>query len=506
MTSEPATVTARPLRTIIIGAGMAGMLAGIQLRERGETDFTIYEKGDSVGGTWRENTYPGLTCDVPAHSYTYSFAFNPDWSAYFAPGPEIRAYFTMMAERYGLHEHLEFNAEVDWAEWRGGRWHVRLKDGREDVGDVLVAATGVLHHPRYPTIPGLESFAGPCFHSARWDHGVALEGKRIGVIGTGSTGVQIVSALADRAERLVQFQRSAQWIMPTVDQRYSLDDRDAFRSDPARIAALRDGPEALARRRRFTSAIIDVNSPQLAEIQGIVEKNLEDNVRDPVLREKLRPDYRVACKRLVFSAHYYDAVQKPSVFVETGGIAAVEPDGIRMRDGTFHPLDVLVLATGFEVDRFVRPMKIIGEGGLDLDDYWREGPRAYYAVTIPHFPNLVTLNGPTGPVGNFSLIEIAERQWRYVDQLVDRLRSGEAASFAPTEAALLDYEARRTERAKGTVFASGCSSWYLDKNGVPQVWPWSWDYFLEVMAAPRLEDYTFAPGSHLVVPVDAAAH
>ena len=495
MTGEPQADMARQLRTIIIGAGMAGMLAGIKLRERGDTDFTIYEKGSSVGGTWRENTYPGLTCDVPAHSYTYSFAFNPEWSAYFAPGAEIRAYFDAMAERYGLHDHLEFDAEVERCAWRDGRWHVRLKDGREDVCDVLVAATGVLHHPRYPDIPGLQSFAGRCFHSARWDHDVALDGKRVGVIGTGSTGVQIVSALADRVERLVQFQRSAQWIMPTVDQRYSQDERSAFRADPAKIEALRNGPEALARRRRFTSAIIDVNSPQLAEIQSIVEKNLEDSVPDPELREKLRPDYRVACKRLVFSAHYYDAVQKPSVFVETGAIAAIEPGGVRMRNGTFHPIDVLVLATGFQVDRFVRPMKIYGEAGLDLDDYWKEGPRAYYAVTIPHFPNLVTLNGPTGPVGNFSLIEIAERQWRYSEQLVDRLRSGEVTSFAPTEAALVDYEARRTERAKGTVFASGCSSWYLDKNGVPQVWPWSWDYFLEVMAAPKIEDYALAPAA-----------
>jgi cation diffusion facilitator CzcD-associated flavoprotein CzcO len=482
-------MAAKQLRTIIIGAGMAGLLAGIKLKQHGDTDFTIYEKGDSVGGTWRENTYPGLTCDVPAHSYAYSFALNPSWTAYFAPGPEIRDYFGSVAERYGLHDHLQFNTEVERCTWRDGKWYIRTTDGREDWAHVLVAATGVLHHPRYPDIKGLDSFAGPCFHSARWNHSVELVGKRVGLIGTGSTGVQIVTALADRVAKLVQFQRSAQWIMPSSDLRYSEEDQRAFRDDPARIEDVRNGPEANARRKRFTSAIIDVNSPQLIELQEIVDHNLRQSVADPTLREKLRPDYRVACKRLVFSAHYYDAVQKPGVAVETGRIAQIEPNGVRMADGSFHDLDILVLATGFHADRFVRPMNIKGENGLDLDGYWRDNPRAYYAVTVPYFPNFILLNGPTGPVGNFSLIDVAERQWHYFEQLLDLLRTGEAVSFAPTEPALLDYEARRNERAMGTVFASGCQSWYLDKNGVPQVWPWSWDYFTEVMDAPKLEDY-----------------
>jgi len=477
------------LRYVIIGAGMAGILAGIRLRERGVTEFAIYEKGDSVGGTWRENTYPGLTCDVPAHSYTYSFAYNPDWSAYYAPGPEIRDYFENVARAYGIFEHIHFNTEVVRCEWDGRMWRIRTKDGCEDRAHILIAATGVLHHPRYPDIPGLESFSGPCFHSARWDHSVELDGKRVGVIGTGSTGVQIVTALAGRVEQLVQFQRSAQWIMPCPDLQYSEEDRQAFRDDPNRIMEVRDGPEAKARRARFTSAIIDVDSPELAEIQAIVEKNLEDSVRDPELREKLRPDYRVACKRLVFSAHYYEAVQKPSVEIEAVPIERIEPGGVRMKDGRLHELDVLVLATGFKVDQFVRPIEMIGEGGMNLEELWKEHPRAYYAVTVPHFPNLALLNGPTGPVGNFSLIDIAEAQWGYFDQLVDLVREGKCAGFAPTLAALEDYEIRRSEAALKTVFASGCSSWYLDARGAPQVWPWSYAYFSEVMAKPDLDDY-----------------
>lgn len=477
------------LRTIIIGAGMAGMMAGIKLKSRGETNFVIYEKGASAGGTWRENTYPGIACDTPAHSYSYSFALNPEWSAFYAPGAEIRSYFETMVERYGLHEHIRFNTEIDRCDWRDGLWHIRTKAGHSDLGHILVAATGVLHHPSIPDIPGLQNFARPWFHSARWDHSVPLDGKRIGVIGNGSTGVQIISALAQRAGRLIHFQRSPQWIMPCPDNQYTDAEKQAFRDDPENIEEVRNGPEAAARKARFTAAIIDVDSPELVEIQEIVEKNLEDSIRDPELKEKLRPHYRAACKRMVFSARYYNAVQEPAVYLEDRAIERIEATGVRMKDGTFHELDVLALATGFKVDQFVRPMKFHGEGGVDLEDLWTKGPRAYYAVTIPQFPNLCMLNGPTGPVGNFSLIDIAEKQWDYFDQLIDLVRAGRCTGIAPSMAALETYEAARNHDVMHTVFASGCKSWYLDAQGVPQVWPWSYDHFVKVMAAPKLDDY-----------------
>lgn len=477
------------LRSIIIGAGMAGILAGIKLKARGDTDFVIYEKGDKVGGTWRENTYPGLACDTPAHSYTYSFAYNPEWSGFYAPGPEIREYFQSIAERYDILPHVRFNTEIARCEWRDGKWHIRTTDGHEDWGHVLVAATGVLHHPAIADIPGLETFERPWFHSARWDHSVPLDGARVGVIGSGSTGVQIVSALSKRAGRLVHFQRTAQWIMPCPDTKYSEEERRAFRADPSLIEQVRSGPDAAARRARFTSAIIDVNSPQLAEIQAIVEKNLTDSVSDPVLKAKLTPNYKAACKRMIFSPDYYTAIQRPNVYLETGAIERIEPTGVRMKDGTVHELDVLVMATGFKVDQFVRPMQVSGEGGATLDAFWANGPRAYYAITVPGFPNMVLLNGPTGPVGNFSLIDVAEWQWTHFDQLLDRVRAGDCAGIAPSLAALQTYEAARHEAAKRTVFASGCKSWYLDADGVPQVWPWSWAHFTDVMQAPDFKDY-----------------
>jgi cation diffusion facilitator CzcD-associated flavoprotein CzcO len=479
----------KSLRTIIIGAGMAGLLAGIRLKQRGDDNFTIYEKGDCVGGTWRENTYPGLTCDVPAHAYTYSFAYNPGWSQFMAPGPEIREYFEDMAVRYGVMEHIRFNEAVESAEWRGNRWHIRTSTGREDQGEMLVAATGVLHVPNYPDIEGVDTFEGACFHSARWDHSVPLDGKRIGVIGTGSTGVQIVSALADTASHLTHFQRTAQWIMGRPGPVYTEEDKAAFAADPSLIEAVRNNPEGAANRERFLKAVIDPSSPAHAELEALLTAQLEERVRDPELREKLRPNYRAACKRLIFANEYYDAVQKPNVDVETRKIARVEPKGVRLEDGTLIELDVLVLATGFRADQFVRPMKIKGVGGADLDELWTPVPRAYFAVTVPDFPNMVLLNGPAGPVGNFSLIDVAEAQWDYFDKLMEPVRRGECAGLAPSMAALDAYDERRRKAAAGTIWASGCKSWYIGGDGLPQVWSWPMEYFWEVMSQPDFGDY-----------------
>lgn len=482
----------RRLSFAIIGAGMAGLLAGIRLDQKGDADFTIYEKGDTVGGTWRENRYPGLTCDVPAHAYTYSFAPNPEWTQFFSPGPEIQHYFERIADDYRLRDRIRFNSEVTDCRYVDGRWHIETSDGCKGIVDVIIAATGVLHHPNIPAIPGLEDFGGDSFHSARWDDSVALDGRRIGVIGNGSTGVQIVSALSTRASTLVHFQRSPQWIMPVQNFIYSETDRHAFRSDVSRIDAIRFGEEYWAGIRRFNKAIIEVDSPEMAEIEGVVLRNLEENIQDPALREKLRPDYRAACKRLIYSPDYYEAVQRPGVIVETGAIERVEVTGVRMKDGTLHELDVLVLATGFKTDRFVRPIQVIGRGGNNLDDAWALRPTAYYAITVPDFPNLFLLNGPTAPVGNFSLIDIAERQWDYIDQLLDLLRDGTCSAIAAKPEAMADYEERRIAAAKRTIFGSGCTSWYLDAQGVPQTWPWSYDHFAQSMAAPRMEDFELA--------------
>lgn len=480
----------RTLKYAIVGAGMAGILAAIKLRQRGE-DYIVFEKADRIGGTWRENRYPGLTCDVPAHAYTYSFEPYPEWQAYYAKGSEVQEYFEKVVDKYGIRSSIRFGAEVTGLDWddAAAQWTLTLADGSRQVFDVVIAASGVLHHPRVPEIEGLESFEGPAFHTARWDDSAPIKDARVGLIGSGSTGIQIVTAINKQVERLVHFQRSPQWVMPVPYFTYSDAEREAFRADPALIDAIRFSDEYIGNVRRFTDAITDIDGPQMKMIEDICRDYFEASIRDPELKEKLRPNYRAACKRLIYSWCYYEEVQHPAVFVETGRIARVEPKGVRMADGTLHELDTLILATGFQADRFIRPAGVTGQGGLTLDQFWAERPTAHYAVTLPGFPNFFMLNGPTGPVGNFSLIDIAEMQWGYVDQLIDLLRSGEAASVAPTPAAHAAYEERRIAAARTTIFGSGCQSWYLDATGVPASWPWSYDAFEQAMSKPDLSEY-----------------
>lgn len=482
------------LRYAIVGAGMSGILAAIKLIERGLRNFTVFEKAAELGGTWRDNRYPGLTCDTPAHAYSYSFALNPDWSAYYAGGPEIRDYFRNVAAERGVIPFIRSDSEVTTCRFDDARgvWEIGLKDGGKAEADVVIAASGVLHHPKVPDLPGLATFAGKAFHSARWDDSAVLDGTRVGVIGCGSTGIQITNALSDRAARLVHFSRSPQWIMPVPQFDYTAEEKAAFAQNPALIDAIRRDPLYWEAIYRFTDGITDSGSPEIAEIQTICRQFLEEKVTDPVLLEKLRPNYIAACKRLIYNWEYYDCVQRPGVYLETGGIEAIVPEGVRMQDGTLHELDVLVLATGFQAGQFIRPAVVSGRGGTKLDDFWAVRPTAHYAVTLPGFPNFFMLNGPTGPVGNFPLIDIAEMQWDYLMQLMAPIHSGEAKTVEPTREAFEAYEERRIVAAKKTVFGSGCTSWYLDATGVPSTWPWTYQAFVDAMAKPVMDEYSFA--------------
>lgn len=476
----------RPIRVAVIGAGMAGILAGAKLRERG-VDCVIFEKADRVGGTWRENTYPGLACDVPAHWYTYSFARNPEWDTLLAAGPDIQAYFERVARDYGVLPLVRFGDEVVSLRYVDGGWEVATASGHRDRFDVLISAAGVLHHPNIPKFEGAESFKGAMFHSARWDHSTPLDGRRIGVIGTGSTAAQLTAALVPRAERFDLFQRTAQWVLPRPNLAYTDEEKARYRADPAAL-------EALVQQYRsktidgYATAVLDYDSPQLAEIERLCRENLE-TVRDPDLRRRLTPDYRAACKRLVISSEFYGAIQQPNANLVTAPIARIEPEGVRTADGILHELDVLVLATGFHTDRFIRPAKVIGRGGADLDAVWGDHPVAYLSVTVPDFPNFFMLGGPNSPVGNFSLIETCEWQLGYILQLLEGMRRGDYREASATHEAMDRFEDERRRAAERTVWVTGCKSWYLDRHGVPASWTFTYARFVEEMTAPRMEDF-----------------
>jgi cation diffusion facilitator CzcD-associated flavoprotein CzcO len=480
--------TQNALRFIIIGAGMSGILSAIKLRAAGIDNFTIYEKADRLGGTWRENTYPGLSCDVPSHLYSYSFALNPDWSHRFSPGAEIQAYLETVAHRYGIDALIQYGKEISRCERSDGRWQVTMADGSTDTADIIIAATGVLHHPAYPDIEGLDSFAGAVFHSARWNHDVSLVGKRVGIVGTGSTAIQIVAAVVDEVAALSLFQRTPQWVMPVQNQPYSDEEKARFRERPELIEEMRAEVSRMFTE-GFSNHLSDVTSPQLQAIHDLCVANLENSVKDPVLREKLRPNYRAGCKRLIMSEAFYDAIQRPNAALVTEAFERIERSGVRTRDGKLHDLDVLVLATGFRVDRFMRPMDVIGRNRTTLEDVWKRGPFAYMAISIPDFPNFFMLNGPNAPVGNFSLIEIAELQFPYIMQLVEQVRSGACTEVSASHAAMDRFDIQRREAARTTIWNSGCKSWYLDADGLPTAWPWTFDRFREEMRQPRLSDF-----------------
>lgn len=477
--------TLRSPRIAIVGAGMSGICMGAVLMRAGISDFTVFEKATRVGGTWRENTYPGIACDVPSRFYQFTFAPNPEWTHLMSPGAEIWDYFERVAADTGVSDRTRFGTTITTARWTGTAWLVEADDGSSGEYDFVISATGILHHPRYPDIAGLESFAGPAFHSARWDHDVDLTGKRVGLIGTGSTGVQILSDLAGTVERLFLFQRTPHWVVHLDNPEFSRFTRALHRRFP--------------RYDRFTyhvsRKVIESLSPALLH-PGRARRLLSWHTRrqlkrivDPDLRAALTPDSEPMCRRLIISPTFYEAVQRDDVAVVTDPITRIEPTGVVTEDGTLHACDVLVLATGFDAHAYLRPMNLIGPDGHTLADAWAEGPRAYQTVALPGFPNLFLLMGPNSPVGNYSLTAIAETQAGYALRWIQRWQRGEFDSAMPTDAATEAFYAEVDEALPDTVWATGCSSWYLGQNGKPELFPWAPERHRDLLATINDEDF-----------------
>ena len=482
--------TGQGRRIAVIGAGAGGIAAAIRLRERGVSDVVIFEKAGEPGGTWRDNTYPGITCDVPSHLYRFSFAPNPEWSHKYSPGPEIQAYMRKVAADYGVEARVRFNSEVLSADWRDGAWEIVTNQGPQGRFDAVITAVGILHHPSLPDIEGLKAFAGDAFHTARWDHSVALEGKRIGVIGTGSTAIQVVPAIVDRAEKVSLFQRTPQWILPEPNLPIADEKRAAYRADPALLA---DQYAHLAQ--AFNGAFCAAVAGEAPDVYDRMAQACLDNlntVADPDLRARLTPDYRMGCKRLIVSSLFYPAIQRPDAELVTDAISRIEAGGVRTADGRLHELDVLVLATGFDAHHPFGDMRITGRSGRPLSETWARGNVTYRGVTVPDLPNWFMLGGPNSPLGNFSFLMTAERQLDYVLQLVDLLVEGQAREITPREGPTQAWTQALKEKLAGSIWASGCRSWYFDAHGNVATYPWSYETFEAEMKAPVLEDYALS--------------
>ncbi|GAB5450062.1 MAG: NAD(P)/FAD-dependent oxidoreductase [Halioglobus sp.] len=478
----------RQPRIAIIGAGMSGIAAVVKLRKAGYTDLTVFEKADRVGGTWRENTYPGLSCDIPSRWYCFSFALQAQWSHRYSYGPEIQAYMEKVARDFGVTDITRFNTRVTDLTYTHPHWQLTTSDGEQARFDVVISATGILHQPAYPAIEGLESFAGESFHSARWDHSVDVAGKRVGVIGTGSTAAQIIGAVTPLVDKMHVFQRTPQWMVGLPQKAYSPRWNKLLQRFPV-LQRLSYHYYLQILLHTFSAGTVG-NKPMQRLISWLCRRNLEQNVADPELRKKLTPDYQAACKRLIFCSDFYPAVSSANANLVTEHIERIEPTGVRTVDGALHELDILVLATGFDPGAFILPTKVTGENGADLAARWDGAPRAHRAVAIPDFPNFWMLEGPTGPVGNLSLITISEYQVDYIISMLDKMKAEGLEAISAKAEAFDNYNAAMAEAIKSTVWVTGgCDSWYFDASGLPNLYPWKPNRYLREMRNPDFSEY-----------------
>jgi cation diffusion facilitator CzcD-associated flavoprotein CzcO len=472
---------------VVVGAGMTGILWAIKLQQAGITDVTILEKASTLGGTWRENTYLGVACDVPAHMYSYSFEPNPDWSHVFAPGAEILAYFKRVADKYSVTERIRFNEAVVSSQYENAKWLVTTSKGNSFQADFVINCTGILHHPARPDIPGVDSFSGDVFHTAQWDHTVDLKGKKVGIIGTGSTATQVIPNLAKEVGKLSVFQRTPQWILPLKNKKFSERFKKSLRDNPKKINRLRN-IYAWGMRNIITRAVTGEKLP--AALLSIACKlNLRFGVKNKALRKTLTPDYQVGCKRIVISSQFYGAVSSENVEVITDKISEILPEGVKTNDGKIHKLDALVLATGFKPTAYMRPVNMRGRSGQSIDEAWAEKIVTYRSVAMPGFPNNFLMLGPNTPTGNYSVIAMSEVQCDYILQLIEAWREGDYDEIDVSEKTAKEFSSYIRKGMGKTAWASGCSSWYLDADGDPILWPYSWERWEEEMAQPQWQHF-----------------
>ncbi|WP_181719321.1 flavin-containing monooxygenase [Nocardia gipuzkoensis] len=468
-------VAARPTRharTIIIGSGFAGLGLAIRLTQQGRNDFLVLERGSDVGGTWRDNTYPGAACDVPSHLYSYSFALNPNWSRSFSRQGEIQQYIQDVSKRYDVRDKHIFDCDVTSARWNNeaSRWEIESTKG-SFTADTVVSAVGALCEPALPDIKGIGEFEGEIFHSARWNHDADLTGKRVAIIGTGASAIQIVPAIAAQVGHLDVYQRTAPWLLPRLDRPYTKAERLAFKYVPG----LQRLSRAAIYAARETQVVGLAKAPAMMQLfEAIAKAKLRYEIRDSRLRAKVTPNFRIGCKRMLISNDYYPALSRPNVDVVTDGIAEVRANSIVTEDGTEREIDALIVATGFHVTDSPTYDTIAGRDGRTLSEVFDEiGQQGYKGASIANFPNMFFLLGPNVGLGHTSMVYMIESQINYIaDALatIDRLDLRTVEVRRDVQDA---YNKELQAKLAGSVWLTGgCSSWYLDKHGNnTTLWP-----------------------------------
>jgi cation diffusion facilitator CzcD-associated flavoprotein CzcO len=474
----------------IVGGGFGGIGAATMLRRQGYEDVAVFEKAERIGGVWHHNTYPGAACDVPSHLYEFSFAPNR-WSRRYAPQAEIQAYIEGVARRFGVLERVRTGTEVTSAHWQeeGGRWWLETSAGPHEA-DVLLTACGQLSVPQVPPIAGLDSFEGPAFHTAEWRHDVELAGKRVAVLGSGCSAIQVVPTIQPRVERLDVYQRSPGWTFPKMDFAYPAWSRALFKRLPPLRRLDRAGAFLF---HDVAAAAMTRHGWMLPLFRAIGRRQIESAIDDPELRRKVTPSDEIGCKRIMLTDDWYPALVQPNVELVSERIETVTPAGIRDAAGRERPVDAIVLATGFATHGFVAPMEIAGRGGGTLAEAWGEVPRAYLGLTVPGFPNMFLLYGPNTNGGSGSVIHTLECGIGHVLAALREMERAEASRIELRREAAEGFDRELRAALAKTVWHSGCTSWYLDENGNdPNQWPWLWSTYRRRTARLDPDAYALA--------------
>jgi cation diffusion facilitator CzcD-associated flavoprotein CzcO len=489
-------------RIAIVGTGFSGIGMAIRLLREGETDFVLLERAEDIGGTWRDNTYPGCRCDVPSHLYSFSFAPNPNWSSTFSPQPEILDYLRDVATRFGVVPHVRFSTELESATWDEpqARWQVGTSSGPLSA-DVVIAAQGPLSDPSVPDLPGLDSFEGKTFHSAQWDHEHDLEGERVAVVGTGASAIQFVPRIQPKVGKLHVFQRTAPWVVPHPNRVMTAFERKLYNALPAAQLAMR-GAIYWARE----TFVLQFRNSRLRKLgTRMALRQLERQVPDAELRAKLTPHYEIGCKRILPTDEWYPALQQPNVELVTDAIAEVRPRSVVTAGGEEREVDTIIFGTGFHVSDLPISGRLRGRDGRTLADHWDGSPRAYKGAAVAGFPNLFFLVGPNTGLGHNSIVFMIESQITYVMGALKAMRRRGAAVLDVRPEAQAAYNAELEEMTRGTVWVSGgCSSYYIDRNGHNStIWPtFTWPFRRRTR---EFDEAAYALGAPAPAPVPAAA-